>query len=197
MPGNTAGHLKADDLLKQAAARKDAGDLDGAIRLLRDAYDDICRANALFPVEFFLRLPAYLHQAGKAREAWQEFSDLLFLGYPNQTRDIGLVAQDRAKIFDKMRLFLEADGKPDLAAIFGVFSRVCKGIGLHYEGRTKELKTWFNKSACTEFVRTLKTFKGNLGKLQGIQYAVVAELDEYPSIDFDLLAQRIDVTLRS
>jgi len=42
-----------------------------------------------------------------------------------------------------------------------------------------------------------EAFQGNLGKLQGIQYAVVAELDEYPSIDFDLLAQRIDVTLRS
>jgi hypothetical protein len=196
-PSNsTAGQLKADELFKQASAHKDQGDLDGAIRLLRDAYDRVCRANAMFPVEDFLRLPIYLQMAGRSREAWQEFNDLLFQGYPNQTKDISLIAKDRAKIFDKMRLLLEADGQAAIADVFGVFCMVCKGISLHYEGRTRELKTWFNKQACSDFVRTLKKFKGNLGKLQGIQYAVIAELDEYPAIDFDLLAQRIDVTLR-
>jgi len=194
---STAGQLKADELFKQAAAHKDQGDLEGAIRLLHDAYDRVCRANAMFPVEDFLRLPMYLQMAGRPREAWQEFNDLLFQGYPNQSRDISLIAKDRAKVFDKMRLFLEADGQMEVATVFGAFSTVCKGIGLHHEGRGRELKSCFNKQACTEFVRILKNFKGNLGKLQGIQYAVVAELDEYPSIDFDLLAQRIDVTLRS
>jgi hypothetical protein len=193
----TAGRLKADDLLKLAGACKEQGDLDGAIRHLRTAYDEICRANALFPVEDFLRLPMYLQQAGRGREAWQEFNDLLFQGYPNQTRDVTLVAQDRSKIFDKMRLFLEMQGNKDLAKVFSVFSLVCKGISLHHEGRTRELRTWFSKSACADFVKELKRFKGNLGKLQGVQYAVIGELDEYPTIDFDLLAQRIDLTLRS
>jgi hypothetical protein len=59
------------------------------------------------------------------------------------------------------------------------------------------MRTWFNRLSCTEFVRTLKLYTGNLGTLQGIQHAIVGELDEYPSIDFDLLAQRIDVTLRT
>lgn len=191
------GRLRADELLKQASARRDAGELDAAIRLLHNAYEEILQANALFPVEDFLRLPIYLHQAGRPREAWKEFNTLLFQGYPNQARDVILIAQDRSKIFDKMRLFLEADGKPDIAAVFGIFALVCKGIKLHHEGRARELRTWFSKSACTDFVRGLKAWNGNLGKLQGIQYAVVGELGEYPSIDFDLLAQRIDVTLRS
>jgi hypothetical protein len=194
---STTGQLKADELFKQASTRKDQGDLEGAIRLVRSAYDEICRANAMFPIELFLRLPMYLQQAGRPREAWQEFHDLLFEGYPNQTKDVSLRAHDRSKIFEKMRLFLEADGKPEVATVFGVFSRVSKGISLHYEGRGRELRTWFNKSACTEFVHTLKGYTGNLGRLQGIQYAIVGELNEYPNIDFDLLAQRIDVTLRS
>jgi hypothetical protein len=194
---STTGRLKADDLLKQASVHKEEGDLETAIRLLHEGYDEILGANALFSVEAFLRLPMYLQQAGKPREAWQEFNDLLFHGYTNQPRDVTLIAQDRTKIFDKMRLFLEAEGKSDEAAVFGVFSRVCKGISLHFEGRTKELRTWFNRSSCTEFVRTLKLYTGNLGKLQGIQHAIVGELDEYPSIDFDLLAQRIDVTLQT
>jgi len=194
---STAGRIRADDLLKQASDAKEQGDLESAIRLLRDAYDEVCRANAMFPVEDFLRLPMYLQQAGRSREAWQEFSDLLFQGYPNQSRDVILVAKDRAKIFDRMRQFMEMGGKKDVAQVFGVFSLVCKGISLYHEGRTRELKTWFSKSACTEFVKELKAYTGNLGKLQGVQYAVVGELDEYPTIDFDLLAQRIDVTLRS
>jgi hypothetical protein len=139
----------------------------------------------------------YLQQVGRPREGWQEFNDLLFQGYPNQTKDVSLVALDRSKIFEKMRLFLETEGKPDIAGVFGVFSRVCKGISLHHEGRSRELRTWFSKSACAEFVHGLKLYNGNLGKLQGIQYAIVGELSEYPNIDFDLLAKRIDVTLRS
>jgi hypothetical protein len=164
---------------------------------LHEGYDEIRQANALFPVDSFLRLPTYLQQAGKASDAWQEFHDLLFLGYTNQPRDVTLIAQDRTKIFDKMRLFLEAEGKSDDAAVFGVFSRVCKGISLHLEGRTTELRTCFNRSSCTQFVRGLKAYTGDLGKLQGIKSAIVGELDEYPKIDFDLLAQRIDVTLRT
>ena len=194
---STDGRLKADGLFKQASVHRDQGDLEAAIRLLREAYDEVRRANALFPVDSFLRLPIYLQQAGKSREAWQEFNNLLFKGYPNQPRDITLIAQDRTKIFDKMRLFLEAENKHDVAEVFGIFTRVCKGISLFLEGRTRELKTWFNKSACADFVHGLKAYQGNLGKLQGIQYAVVGELDEYPNIDFDLLAQRIDVTLLS
>lgn len=191
------GRLRAEELLTQATARKVEGDIEGAIRLLRNAYEEVIKANALLPIEDFLRLPICLHQAGRSREAWDEFNSLLFDGYPNQTKDATLIAQDRAKIFDRMRLFLEADGQKDIATVFGIFSLVCKGIKLHFEGRQRELRTWFSKSACHEFVRGLKAYNGNLGKLQGIQYAVVGELGEYPSIDFDLLAQRIDVTLRS
>ena len=188
--------LKADDLLKEATARKKENDFDSAIQLLRQAFEEIRKANALLGVETFLRLPLYLQQAGRSREAWLEFNSLLFKGYPNQTRDMGSLARDRAKIFDKMRLFLERDGKAEIAAVFGVFHMVCKGIGLFHEDRRKELKAWFSKTACTEYVAELKKYTGSLGRLQGIFYAVVEELGEYPNIDFEKLARRIDVTLR-
>jgi len=187
--------LRADELLLRAAARKDEGDLDDAIGLLRQAYDNIRQARAMFPVDTFLRLPAYLHHAGKNGEAWQEYNRLLLLGYPNQPHDVALLALDRAKIFDRMSQFLEHTDQQQLAAVFGVFSMVCKGINLYREDRRMELKSWFNRKACAQFVSELKKYTGNLGKLQGVQYAVVGELSEYPSVDFDLLAKRIDVTL--
>ncbi|MBY0525631.1 MAG: hypothetical protein K2R98_19655 [Gemmataceae bacterium] len=191
----TPTYRKADELLEQAGFRKDAGDLDDAIALLREAFAAVGQAKAMFPVETFLRLPMYLHQAGKKKEAWEEFHHLLFKGYPNQSRNVGFLALDRAKIFDKMRLFLEHEGQAQLAAVFGVFSLVCKGINLYREERRRELKTWFNKSACSNFVSELKKYTGNLGQLQGVQYAILGELGEYPNIDFDLLARRIEVTL--
>jgi hypothetical protein len=100
--------------------------------------------------------PTYLQQAGKPCEAWEEFHDLLFLGYTNQPRDVTLIAQDRTKIFDKMRLFLEAEGNSDDAVVFGVFSRVCKGISLHLEGRTRELQA----RSAARFLRRFEVIGG-------------------------------------
>jgi hypothetical protein len=48
------------ELLKQATDKKKAGDLDSAIVLLREAYDGIGKRSEIYPINTFLRLPAYL-----------------------------------------------------------------------------------------------------------------------------------------
>jgi hypothetical protein len=197
-PMHTAApkHSRADDWLKEAAALKDADNVDGAIQVLRRAYEEIKRDKALYPIDTFLRLPLYLQQAGKMKDAWQEFNTLLFKGYPNQPKDAALIAVDRSKVFEKMRLFLERDSRSEIAEVYGVFGLVCKGISLHKEGRKQELKAWFTKNTCSEYVDGLRKCTGNLGAVQGIKEAIVDELKHYPDVDFDKLGARMDAALR-
>jgi hypothetical protein len=183
---------RADEWLKEAAALKDADDVDGAIKLLKRAFEEIRRENVLYSVETFLRLPVYLQRAGKMKDAWQEFNHLLFKGYPNQPKDEAILAIDRAKIFEKMRVFLERDGRADVGAVYGVFHLVCKGIALHKEQRQRELRSSFSKTACADCIHELKKHPGNLGPLQPVRDAIVEELGRYPDVDFEMLGKRID-----
>ena len=186
---------RADDWLKEAAELKDGDDFEGAIRMLRRAYEEIKRDKALYPIDAFLRLPLYLQQAGKAKDAWQEFTNLLFRGYPNQPKDLALIAQDRAKVFEKMRHFHEREGRADVGEVYGTFSLVCKGIASHKDGRKQEVKAWFTKDTCGEYVEGLNKYPGNLGHLQPIKLAIIEELRRYPDVNFDKLAERLDRAL--
>ena len=195
VPSKLPKETRADEWLKEAGQLKDADDIEGAIRMLRRAYEEIKRDKALYPIDTFLRLPLYLQQAGKAKDSWQEFTNLLFHGYPNQPRDPALVAQDRGKIFETMRHFHDRDGRSDIAAVYGFFSQVCKGLSVHKNGRKQELKSWFTKEACSEYVEGLNKYPGNLGHLQPIKLAIIEELRRYPDVDFDRLSDKIDRAL--
>src|SRR5262249_7979748 len=150
---------RADEWLKEAAVLRDRDDVESAIRLLRRSYEEIKRDKVLYSIEVFLRLPLYLQQAGKSKEAWQEFNNLLFQGYPNQPKDPLLIAQDRSKIFEKMRQLLDRDNRLDIAGVYGIFGLVCKNISIHKENRNRELRTWFTKNTCTEILDGLKNYK--------------------------------------
>src|SRR5262245_45794184 len=102
-----------DALLRAATAKKDEGQIDTAIQLLRQAYQLIALSSIQYPVETFLRLPLYLQRAGKADEAWAELNKLLTNGYPNQPASQQLLPMDHYVIYDKMRLFLQREGNPD------------------------------------------------------------------------------------
>ena len=108
--------VRIDGWLREASERKDANDFDGAIRLLKRSCEEIKRENVLYPVEAFLRLPSYLQQAGKTREAWQEFNKLLLAGYPNQPKDGGRVMIDRAHPRKDAALFSTAMARAISAA---------------------------------------------------------------------------------
>jgi hypothetical protein len=186
---------RADEWLKEASDLKEYENYEGAIKTLRRAYEEIRRENAMFPVDTFLRLPVYLQNAGKMKDAWLEFNALLFKGYPHQPRHGAPLFHDRAKIMETMRLFLDKERRADVADVYGILSTVCKGIALHKEDRKKELRTFLSKVTCEEYVAELKKFPGNLGPLQPIHAAAIEELSKFPDVDYDLLGERIDRAL--
>jgi len=187
--------LRADDYLREAAQLKDENDLEGAVKLLRRGFEEIKREKALYAIDTFLRLPLYLQQAGRDKDAWQEFNLLLTHGYPNQPRDVVLIYQERGKVLEKMRWYLQHDGKEAIASVYEIFAQVCKAVAVHKENRTREMRAFFTKAVCNECIDGLKKYPGNLGRLQPIKEAIVDELGRFPDVDFDKLAERIDAAL--
>jgi len=181
-----------DTLLKEAAAKKNAGDLENAIRLLREAYKEISKGSIIYPVDTFLRLPLYLQEAQRNDEAWREFNLLLTRGYPNQMNNPELIPMDHSIIYDKMRLFLQREGKGKLAVRFGLFSYLSWAIGLYRQKRRDELKAYISKVTLEETIRKLlkKAEKENL--VQKVSAIVEEKIKYLPNIDFGELAKRVD-----
>jgi hypothetical protein len=78
------------ELLREATAKKKGGDMEGATKLLREAYVAISKVSTIYSIDTFLRLPLYLQEAGRSDEAWREFNRLLTEGYPNQIESASL-----------------------------------------------------------------------------------------------------------
>jgi hypothetical protein len=188
----TAAAVRIDGWLREAGERKDANDYDGAIRLLERAYEEIKRENVMYPVEAFLRLPNYFQQSGRTREAWQEFNKLLFSGYPNQPKDGSRVMMDRARILEKMRHFLDRDGKSDIGAVYKTLGQVCEAISQSRDDRKREALSRLGKTQCQEMATELKKYTGNLGPLQDLRPILVEELGKWPDLDFERMGSRID-----
>jgi hypothetical protein len=183
---------RADEWLKEAVQRKDADDLEGAIKLLVRAYEEIKRANALYPVETYLRLPLYLQQAGRSRESWQEFNKVLFHGYSNQPKDPVGLAQDRAKVLEKMQLFLDRDRKSEVGSVYKVFSQVLEAVGFYRDDKKREARTRLNRTTCQELVAALRKYTGNLGPLEEMRTIIIEELTAWPELEFDRLGNRLE-----
>lgn len=115
---------KASTLLKEATVLKKEGKITQAIEKLRQAYVQISKTDTDYGIEVFLRLPLYLQEAGKKDEAWREFNYLLTSGYQNMFKATWSWHLMESKIYDKMRLVLQRDGKPLMAISFGVLSYI-------------------------------------------------------------------------
>ncbi|MGI8545112.1 MAG: hypothetical protein ACR2MD_16765, partial [Aridibacter sp.] len=135
----------AKDLLKMATEKKESGNVDEAIELLRKAYTAIGNDHIVYSVSTFLRLPLYLQKAGRNDEAWREFNLLLTRGYPNQIQNVELLPMEHSQIYDKMRLFLQRENKYDLAIRFGISSFISWAVGLHRQKRKSELKEYIER----------------------------------------------------
>jgi tetratricopeptide (TPR) repeat protein len=133
-------------LLRKATAQKESGDIEGAITTLRQAYNAISKGQILYPIETFLRLPAYLQEAGHRDEAWRTYEKLLTDGYPHQLSTPDLIPMDHATIYDKMRLFLQREGSLIPAVAYGVLSHCSWAIGLYRQQRKAELRSHVTKS---------------------------------------------------
>jgi hypothetical protein len=177
------------DLLKNATAKKSSGDIDGAIVSLKKAYDGIKDTDICYPVETFLRLPLYLQAAKRNDEAWREFNNLIAFGFPNQMNDPEIKPFEESTIYDKMRLFLQREGKNELAILFGIYSYLKAAIALHRQKRNSELAN--HKEEVEENLKTLlkKAKREHLIK----QYSdiVKKELKQIDQIDLTIVRDKL------
>ena len=184
--------MEPDELLKQATTKKKAGDLESAIKLLRDAYKEIGKSSIAYPVNTFLRLPAYLQEAEKSDEAWRELNNMLTKGYPNQLNNPEIIPIDHSAIYDGMRLFLQREGKSGSAVKFGGLSYICGAIGLYKQGRRDELKKYTSRenieSSVTKLLRKAK--KEEL--VEKVSTIIEEYIKKLPSIRLGELAEEID-----
>ena len=100
-------------LLRKATKLKKEGAIESAIEALRTAYAKSKEDGTECEIDDCLRLPNYLRLAGRNDEAWEEYNRLL-LEYRTPL--------EQWKIYDKMRLHLQREQKPERAVIFGIFS---------------------------------------------------------------------------
>ena len=161
----TGALIDPNKLLKEATELKKSGNVDTAIEVLKEAYREIEKSTISYGVEVFLRLPQYLQIANRNDEAWREFQNLLSNGYPNQLRTISLFHMDHSLIYDKMRLFLQRENKPQEAVIFAIFSHLSWAQGLFLQERDQELREHI-RPAAIEKALTPHLKKANLQELK-------------------------------
>ena len=187
--------MDPDELLKQAASRKKAGDFDEAVRLLKQAYRAISNSSIIYSIENFLRLPMYLVEAKKYDEAWKEFNNLLTIGYPNQLNDPEVLHMERSIVYDKMRLALQREGKNKAAIRFGIFAFLSRAIGLHIQRRTDEFRSFTSNKNIQKTVKTLlkKAEREDLVNL--ITTVIQDQIKAIPRVNFSQIANNIDELL--
>lgn len=133
-----------DILLKEATAQKKIKNWDGAIRCLREAYIDIENYSTQYSIETFLRLPMYLHEAGRKQEAFQEFQKLLARA---QKKQLNIQAYfDIHTITDKMRLCFQRDGLFSESAKFGVISYLYRAYALNLQLADEALRPYISRT---------------------------------------------------
>jgi hypothetical protein len=186
----------ASDSLRQATQKKDEGNINEAIELLKTAYKEIAKTNVDYPIETFLRLPLYLQTAGRSKEAWEEFNKLLENGYPNENRIKELIPMHESHIYDKMRLFLQREKEFDNAVSYGVFSLISEILGLYNQKSTNELKETSDISYIIDRVTPLLKKSKKLHLLNDLTKIIQNQLNKLPNVSFEYLRQEIEILLK-
>lgn len=147
--------MSTDDLLKMATREKESGNYEQACIYLKQAYATMDQSPVWYTVETYLRLPSYLQMAGKTKEAWETFEQLIKNGYPHQPAAPGLKAFDLATTFDKMRLFLQREKQWHDAAIYGVGAYILKREAYSFQKRAKEVDFEDSAAGKTKLIKQL------------------------------------------
>jgi hypothetical protein len=182
-------------LLKKATKFKKRGDFDNAINALKHSYELISKGNIIYSINTFLRLPLYLQKAGRTKEAWKEFNNLLENGYPNQMQKKGIVFIDKANIFNKMRLYLQREKKNAKAIKYGIFSHIAMVRGLYLQKRKSELKNSQSKESIQTMLKSLLKKAKKIGLLEEFTNLVSEEIKNPSKIDSNRTSQKIDKIL--
>src|ERR1700730_17240440 len=97
-------------LLRAATAKKDAGDLEGAIKLLERFWSEEPFVSSGYPAASYLKLPMYLQKAGRRDDAWRAMNLLMTSYiYPTANQNNQVLPMTRSEIYDKMRLFWQRE----------------------------------------------------------------------------------------
>ena len=186
-----------DELLKQATIKKNSGDLDGAIKLLRAAYKELDKGSMLYPIQTYLRLPLYLQEAGRKDEAWGEFNRLILWVNSKPRYSAEVTPMEQSIIWDKMRLFLQREGKNEYAVQFGVWSYLSWAVGLYMQKRKDELDTYASKSSIEKTVKPLLKRAKKEAYLVSIVNIISNQLKNLPKLDFKQIADTIQKELKT
>lgn len=189
--GSSVSELKSSKLLREATAKKRSGDIEGAISTLQAAYSESQREGMTHTLSTYLRLPLYLQEAGRADEAWTEFNRLLSSGFPGQPRTRELLPMQNSEIYDKMRLFLQREGRPLPAVTFGVFSYLEWASGLYFQNRMEELELKSQPKAIHDCLRPLLKKIRRETCLPQVTEVVEREVKNLPDIDLTSVGQEI------
>lgn len=183
------------ELLPRATEYKKAGDLDRAIATLRKAYARIAAGRISYSVQTFLRLPMYLQAAGRRDEAWAEFMRLLEEGYPHQPDHPASRLFDRAKIYDKMRLFLQCDGQALEAVKFALLAYLASIQGNALQDKPVLAPEYCDVAGVQALVASClkKTDRQELS--QQLVEIVSTELRQPEAIDLERVTSRLDQVL--
>lgn len=116
------------DLNKRATELKRAGNMAGAVAVLRQVRALLPHSFSTVDAEAWLRLPLFLQQAGQFDEAAREFDWLLSVvdawvasDHPDAEPAVreGFAHAHRATIYDKMRVAYKRQGKVQEAGSYG------------------------------------------------------------------------------
>jgi tetratricopeptide (TPR) repeat protein len=111
---------------RAATAAYNAGDYEAGIARLREAYEIGAASGIGCEAPECLRLPRYLQKAGRSAEAWEELQSLLSPDHVVLRYGKYMLPVNHWRIYDNIRLFLQRDGKPALAACYAVLSYLCE-----------------------------------------------------------------------
>jgi hypothetical protein len=183
---------KSDLLLKEATKLKKDGDIEGAIRTLRLAYKEIEKGDAGYSIRTYLRLPLYLQKANRNDEAWHEYNRLITSGYPNQSKNPEIIPMDQSLIYDKMRLFLQKEGKNNIAITYGILSYISWCLGLYHQGRIQELNIQKSREHIEQEVKPLLKKAKCEEKLINISDYIEKQLNLLPNISLYDIAKEVE-----
>lgn len=182
---------KSAKLLKRVTKLKEAASLDHAIQTLREAYRQIEREGGGHTIQTYLRLPMLLQKAGRADEAWAEYNLLLSSDPTGLGPSKDLAPMLRSQVYDKMRLFLQREGRGKQAVGFGLMSSVCWATGLYYQKRRPELNEMLKHENLENAIRPLLRKAKQPDASPAIIQILRNALQDVPDVDLQSLVNAV------
>lgn len=182
------------DLFKLATDLKSQGKLSEAAECVRKAIEKSHRAGVTHGMNQYVRLPMYLYQAGREREAWQEFHKLLDnrLRPGQDSEGLGVGFMESAIVFDKMSLCLCRSGGFKQAIKYSVMAYLCEVAGLCLQRRKREACPLITKTAVSDFVKDLLEDQEMDDLIQPITILMLQQVSLLPNIDLRKVAKDVD-----